>query len=549
MIRRIRNITAVSVFLTVLLLASSVFGANWFVDTTLSTGSNDGSSMDDAWQSIKTAFESTGFSAGDYLWIRRTSSFASASANITVTDDGTSSSWIHFVGCPRNSHAISSSDWTNGSTSVNVDDADMDREKHQGRYITAPDSRTYLITRVVDASTIVIDREYVGSTASNAAATISADEDYATFQAIDDSAWTIKKSDWNADADDLPKIDFESTAYGLLLQRGSYIDISNLEICGGGSSSVGTVTLTYSWTYARLTGCLVKASQNAPVVYNASASNYLELTRCIIEGTGSGSSQNGLRSQSPDVPSRLKDVAIYNCGNYGIYSGNTDAKNINVGVEQANGNYDISAASVLHGYDIKLGGTNGYVEKYNIFDGRMNAVPRVTIENYGKVLGEHQAVIDPYAIQKHAVVAGSGDPYKRTSGADAVVSMQPNLSSSIASIKTASIIVFDHVIYADTSSKSYRYYVQLKDIAGLTADQLYVECVYVSGYDDTSEYQTTTVYSDETPAVRTGADDWSQYIEVTGIQPAVASNVHLRVRLQGYDADGYLYIDPLPYIY
>jgi hypothetical protein len=53
------------------------------------------------------------------------------------------------------------------------------------------------------------------------------------------------------------------------------------------------------------------------------------------------------------------------------------------------------------------------------------------------------------------------------------------------------------------------------------------------------------VVSDESITVRSGVDDWDQYLEVTGIQPAVAGWVTIRLMVQWSDADGYLYVDPL----
>lgn len=547
MIRRIRNITAASVFLTVLLLASSAFGVtNWFVDTSLATGSNNGTSMDDAWQSIKTAMEYALYDTGENnVWIRRVSSFSSPSADITLGDSGGTSAFLSFIGWPRNSHAISSSDWTSGSTEVTVDDADMDREKHQGRYITGPDGRVYLITRVVDADTIIIDRPYIGSDSLNHAATISADEDYAKAQAISDSGWTIKKTDWNADADDVPKIDFGATNYKFYASSKYGVAFKNLEFSDGAASTTYYATLYVSSMSGYFQGCLFKQTNNGKSIYGGD----LEIDRCTFEGAGATSGNTSNNAIYPFMGGVIKNSAIYGYRSYALQcTASGFLQNVNIGVEAPNGTNDIYLSGCyIVGYDVKLGGTNGYVAAAS--SRSFSKYPGLMIENYQKVLGEHQSfymnALDCY---KTDVVEGSGDPYKRSGGANSVLTVDPgNTSGTIYDHYDYKVL--DIVVYADTSSKSYRFYVQTKDMSTLTYENLHVVCTYISDYVSATKYQTSIVQSDESVSARSDASDWSQYIEVTGIQPAIASNVHLQIFFQAADSDGYVFIDPLPYIY
>lgn len=515
--------------------------ANKFVDTGLASGSNDGSDMDNAWQSIETALEYNAHAAGTDIWIRRRSSFASATSDIVINSasDGTATSPIRVIGWPRNSKAVTSSDWTNGSTAVVIDDNDMDREKHQGRFITAPDGKNYLITRVVDSNDIVIDREYVGATVTDQAATIIADENYATAQAIDDSAWTIKKSDWNGDADDLPKIDFEANAYQLMNNGARYWRLEGIEFIGGTDTN-GTVYGTGVFGLI-VRGCLFKQTQNAYCL-QPGAPGWID--RCIFEGTGSGSGQYGLYAQT----AHLTNCAIYNFGDWGVRFavGMFKLENVNIGVEVANGDLDIYSSidpgSVyvgIIGYDVRLGGTNGAISTA----GTSSIIgSQFTFENFGKVLGAHRAY--GYYIDRLAVVAGSGDPEKRTGGADEVIDWRNQISVTGAGDLLWRRQVFEHRIWADTTSKSYRYYCQQKLFPTLANTEIFLTADYVDSYDDASEYTMATVRSDETIAVRANAADWSQYVEVTGIQPAVAGWVILRLHVQVYDSDGVLYIDP-----
>lgn len=547
MIRKIRNITSITIFLTVLLLASSAFGVtNWFVDTTLATGNNDGTTMDDAWQSIETAMEKSDYDTRENnIWIRRVSSHSSPGSDISVGDSGGSAALNSFIGWPRNSHAISSSDWTSGSTEVTVDDNDMDREKHQGRYITGPDGRTYLITQVIDSDTIIIDRPYIGSNASDQAATIAADEDYATAQTIDDSAWTIKKTNWNADADDIPCIDLGASNYRVLATGKYGVAFKYLEFKDGAGSTTSYATISGSPASIILKGCLIKQTNNARAMYGG---EFL-IDRCIFEGGGyaaGGTSNHGIY---PMGGGSITNSAIYDFRGYAMYASNTVyLQNVNIGVEKYNGTAEIYAMnSYVFGYDVKLGGYSGYVASPS--PRTLSMTPTVMIENYQKVLGANQFFYgSAFYAYKLDVVAGSGDPYKRTGGSDSVLALKPaNTTYGICNIYDYKVL--DICILADTSSKSYRFYVQTKNVPTLTRTELHVSCTYIGAYESTTKYQETTVESDESVTVRSDESDWSQYIEVTGIQPAVASIVHLKIFYNTADTDGYIYIDPLPYIY
>ena len=196
--------------------------ANYFVSWDDGDDTDDGTTMDDgpgsgtgAWKTVEHALEAGGLSAGDIVWVRRTSHELPTS-DIAPIYDGTAVAPMQVIGWPRAAHSIASADFVNGSTSVNVDDNDMVREQHLGRWLTGPDGKDYLITRVADSATLIIDREYVGSTASNEAVTIKADEDWVadmgTAYGFDDSGWTIKETTWDADADDLPQIDVNGGA-------------------------------------------------------------------------------------------------------------------------------------------------------------------------------------------------------------------------------------------------------------------------------------------------------------------------------------------------
>ena len=518
--------------------------ATYFCDTGLTTGDNNGTTMDHAYRTIKAAMERASYGTGDILWIRRRST-ESPTADITpaATSDATVASPIRFIGWPRTTKAITSSDWTNGSTSVTVDDADMSRG-HLGRYITAPSGKKYLITRVVDASTIIIDREYSGSTVTNQAATIHADEDYTEAQAIDDSAWTIKKADWNADAHTLPVIDFGTGVFNVNIAGNGPFVLSNIDFKDS-ADTAGTISFTSTPTM-QFTGCLFSQSNNAPCVTCASGAASFRVDRCVFAGSSSGASQ--VLMSLARMIALVTNSALYGAGDFGLalLNGVYTFDNVNIGVEIGNGDDDISFATNcnIYGKDLLLGGTVGLVQITGSTVG-LSDIGIIMIENYAKILGANRILTNTLStITRYPVVAGSGDPYKRTGGADDVIQVALK-GANDARPTGMEVQAAEWRFWADTTSKSYRVYCQQVAMPTLTAAQAFLEATYVDEYDDTSEYHTTKVVSDESITVRSGADDWGQYLEVTGIQPAVAGWVTIRLMVQWYDADGYLYVDPL----
>jgi len=235
----------------------------------------------------------------------------------------------------------------------------------------------------------------------------------------------------------------------------------------------------------------------------------------------------------------FKYVAVYNLGGYALVCGNGIGEKTNFGIEYQNGRQEIYifAGQVLFN-DIRLGGKNGYVYSDNLTPGI------VSIENYN-VLDVHQLFYTNGQVLKSDVEIGSGDPYKRSDGADSVIEILCNLSTLRAPIlEEWKYLVFEHEFEMDTTLRNYRYYVQCKAMSIALASELYLECEYIDQYVNTTTYYKTKVRSDGIIAERSDENDWTQYVEVTGIQPAVASKVRIKCYLSKYDADGRIFIDP-----
>jgi hypothetical protein len=523
--------------------------ANYFLDSTTGNDADNGTTMDLAFATLDYAISNAGLVAGDTLWIRRLHSEIPAS-DISGNLAGTGDNPITFAGWPRAADATADgATWANGSTTVDlVTTLSMDREKHLGRYVTAPDGETYMITLITDANTFTIDREYTGASVTTTAGafTIQADElwvdDMGTEYGFDDSGWTIKESNWDGDADDLPLIDFNANARQVLLSSDEYLMWENIDF----HDSFDTVGM-FNSTLSKATvirGCLFLTDQNTQCVRGDRS--MITCIRCVIVGSGAGANQRGVQMTNGLV--RLVDCAVYNMGGAGaILSQNGTfviLENVNSGVEVANAGTDMfmQYGTLGWGRDVKLGGTNGL---FTI----SNAVYQVFgIENYGKSLGSHQAFTHAGTLTKVDVVAGGGDPYKRPGGADSVLEVLHDLSSATDAVPNLSgkfaVPIFEHEFEASTDTKNYRYYVQAEGI--VTASELWIECEYVSVYEDDSEYIVTKVASDEAFTARADAADWAEYLEVTGITPAVASKVRIKCYCSYYHATNKIYIDPLP---
>jgi hypothetical protein len=289
-------------------------------------------------------------------------------------------------------------------------------------------------------------------------------------------------------------------------------------------------------------GCLFLAVANHRIFYIANSG--VVLRRCILVGSGAGSSQYGVYVYYGHL--KMFDSAVYSTGVYGLdfSSSNGYLKNVNVGVEGNCGGADMAMITMgrVFGYDVKLGQSAA-----DRLISTNSGWTDIAFENYGKVLGAHVRLTAQGQLTKTDVVAGSGDPYKRTGGSDSVIEIvhdESNTTSALPDWDRKYALgdpIFEHEFEVSTGSQTYRYYVQAEGV--VTAEQLFIEAEYVSSYDDSSEYTITIVKSDEAITARDDATDWDQYIEVT-VNPAVASKLRIKCYCSYYHATNKIYIDP-----
>jgi len=533
------------ILLSLILTCGTVEATNYFVDSTTGDNGDNGTTMDLAFATLKYALDDfTSKVAGDFIFVRRLHNEI-PTTNIVVEDDGTAASPITVMGWPRAAHSISSADFVNGNTSVNVDDNDMDREKHQGRFLTAPDGEDYLITRVVDTATIILDRPYVNGTAGNQAATIKADEDWVDdMQAVygfDDSG-TIKEIHWDADADDLPLLDWNETSFNLIVSGDNYFEFKNLDVQDSTDTS-GAFQLIGSG-YTALMGCLFKNVSGVSTEILNLSSNTVFIDRCILEGGGNSGdfSQSGIVANATLI---MRNSAIYNMGNHGIELSNFTGYfcNVNIGVELANQDDDISVLRVsqVKAIDVKLGGTNGYI----LFASALSQA-KILIENYNKQLGAHKTWYLGGTWEKSSLLTGGTTPNKKLS--DYALKITPDLTG-YQFLGDYAEEIFSHEFDATTDDLTYKYWIfnnaadTLND--GDAKGSIWLECQYIDSYGDAvTEYTQCKVYSTENTIANAGGDtDWD-FLSVTSIAPAVASRVRIKLFCRHYHATGTIYVDP-----
>ena len=607
--------------------------ANYFVDSTTGDDGDNGTTMDLAWATVKHALEAGGLSAGDIVWVRRIHS-ETPTSDIAAAYDGTAASPIQVIGWPRPAipnTTITEGDWTNGNPLIDdVVGITPDREKHIGRYVTAPDGKKYLITAVIweagvdgmaegaefavgdiltnttqtkkgkvwgftdnedttgviqyvrDSSStwveddnitsdgggdaeidaggetavgFLIDREYPGGTVSGVDGKfqIEADEDWyddmGTQFGFDDSGWAIKEANWDADAHDLPLIDWDGGAFNIVLSTDLYHIFKNLEFLDC-ADTLGLFYATYSKTLS-IIGCLIKSSSNVSLLRMDDTEFIAK--RLIIEGSGTGGSQNGCYFVGSSN-CKITSFAIYNCGNYGMIVRNISIlNNVNIGFEMSNGNEDVSLdyGACLQVFDINLGGTNGYIEMGSFQHSSCSA----HIGNFQKVLGNHVTYFPGGAVGTTGgfsnVDVGDANAPSAASPAGSttdLIAIYPNVNN-YEFIEDWAVKIAEWKVWAPAAAETYTVYIQ--NNMGVTLndttakDDIWLKLTYINAYDDASEYNKTELFSTEIDiAQRADQTDWDS-LSIANHTPAVAGWAVLELYVSKYVASGQIYVDPL----
>ncbi len=307
------------------------------------------------------------------------------------------------------------------------------------------------------------------------------------------------------------------------------------------AADLGIIRLSNSsqWLFV---GILAKQNSNSACFYSALAS--FAAHRFTFEGNGVGVSQVGMHSASSGGLA-LTDGAIYNMGDIGL---NTTSickfSNLNVGIEMPNGDDDFffHTQGFVYGKDVNMGGTNGLVNSIRPF-ASPHKVILATIENYGKVLGEHR-MFYPGGIAQRSAVTGE-NPNKKLS--DYVLKITPNIDYAYK-YEEGQCVLFEHEYQLNSGSNTIKYW--LYNDVGVTLNNrdamadIYLVAEYVDSFGDTTAYTITKAYStQDTISAAADADDWD-FLSAT-MTLAIASKVRVRLLISYYDLTGDIFIDPL----
>lgn len=615
----------------ILFIVFDIYAANVFIDGGLGTGSNDGTTTDNAYQSLATAL-ATNKTAPNYYWIRRRNSISTASNITTAVTGGYESANTFYAIWPRDS-LIGTGNFIQGQRVISNSSVSANIPFHVTRHIyNTADSNRYMITaiaqkiiistmtgtparydnvrgitstatgkimRYADGGTIdtvwivartgtfqelerftkattayaqdsaswkstidsvdidngfVIDNLYSGSTSSGATWNIERDPLWDIARTIDDGAWTIKKTDWDADPDSLITITFTST--GRLNFTGDWSTLQGFIITGGGGGSYGNILINGMGN--ALTHCINYQSTAGDGVQLSLAGNG-GIYNCVFIGTGGSSSYDPIKSNNPLC--KLTNVAVYGAPRYGInfaYGGFVE--NVNSGIEIDNASNDLQLqVGIVKGTDLACGGRNGSLRSstYDAYSERYD------IENYNKIYGLNYSKIGNGALEQKPVSVSS-DPVKRSGGSDYVVKFTQSEDARYACRRDVNAkVLYERNVYFSTASGSdtIRCYIQNNGYGNINAiDSVDTGIVWIEAYYP-KQYINDTIYkigkgnncqvnnirgtSSSNPiGNRSSSSDWSKYLQVI-LNVKKVGNIKIKVMsARAYSASGIIYIDP-----
>jgi len=386
----------------------------------------------------------------------------------------------------------------------------------------------------------IISQEYVGTTVTdvNGKFQIEEDPDYDLAQAIDDSTWTIKKTDW--DSQSLPVVDFDNGAFQIYFNIKRYWQIKNLEFKDS-ADSLGLLYLRWMQS-CYIEGCLFKQSVNDSSCLRGYNTNFFS-RRLIIEGKGSGTDNRGIYNA---FNTKFQDVAIFNCGDNAICSMvRGDWDNVNLGIEMANGDNEIfiDFPCTLQGHNIALGGTNGYFAYY-FYSG---AFDQISIGNYQKILGNHYTKLRSGYYEN--IDVGDTDAPSAASPAGSTTdlfSIHPNVSG-LDHCYEFNLPLIRWKIWAPASAETYTVYIQNNIGATLNdttaKDDITLKLTYIDSVSGTKHIRKEILSTEIDILDRADDTDWDS-LTIASHTPAVAGWAVLELYIGKYSSSGQIYVDP-----
>ena len=403
----------------------------------------------------------------------------------------------------------------------------------------------------------LIDRPYAGTTVTgvNGKFQIEADEKYVadmgTAYGFDDSGWTIKEATYDADAIDLPVIDFNDGLFQIFGDRKKQHHYYRIEFKDSTDTN-GIVYYQDRYGDVAYYGCLFKqTTSSTPMVVGSMADNLI-INTCILEGSGGTTVQYGIK---PGSACYIQNSAIFNCGisigNDGATNSFLRLENVNLGIEIPTTSTELTSAysSNCFGRDVAMGGVNGYVGSGTPAYSIGKSVTKIV--NFQKVLGAYKEWFTGGTLEKVAV-AGVTPNEKLSTNVIEIVPITTN-EQQFKDIDKK-IKVWESRKTYDAGTYNVKVWIY-NDSGGVLNDTTFSDDICMrcraeaAGYGDAAtEYVSTMpwIYSDEIDiAVPADADDWD-YLQCDNVVVGVSgSKIYCEILVSYFDAGADpIYIDP-----
>lgn len=408
-----------------------------------------------------------------------------------------------------------------------------------GETITGPDGEG-TVTAINANDGFILLRRYTGETASNANLTIKEDDFKDIWDAIDDSEWVIKKSEWESDPHDLPQIYLTSTNR---LEIGAYYSLlQGIYLSGGGGAGSGAYRAG-GFGHICKNNIIANANQNC---YHATGSNGGRLINSVVIHNKL-SAYNGVKIENQNH--RIINSAIYNGGKYSV-EGTTGyhAINSNFGVELSSAQQDLQLQNgQAYIYDCECGNTDKPLRTSTYDD----FTCRYKCDNWQRVYGQSYQKISNGSIE-YVNVNEDSDPVQRPNGSDFVAKIVQNEKNLYFPDNSLweKILWTTPINFTTTGEKTLRLYLQNDGLSlnDGTEPNIWLDVQYPN------EYQSKDLYTIDTDGVffkrgltpninqRSSVSDWTNYLEITFDLPTACTViVNLKSRFYG---NGYLIVDP-----
>jgi hypothetical protein len=412
-----------------------------------------------------------------------------------------------------------------------------------GETITSVQGGSGTVGSVTTGNGYIILNDYTGTSANQDSFYIDKDPYYDRIKACGDPLVAT----WTADSDSLPSISFNSNMKFTFNSTGGILQCLYLQNGGGANGGI-LLASGSSGIYQNL------------IVYQGGSNHAIQPTfsgcfkNCLLIGTANGTS----KGFQPAFGCEIINCSAYNWGSYGLNgSGTATLKNVSLGVELDNGDYDISMSNLpMQGYNVRCGGRNG---KYrtssddSYFEGEW-------IENDGMSLGANTVKTHSCTITK-INVAGGTDPVQRIGGSASICRwISENTANLVSVIDDNNPTIWSRTIYFDSlKTDTIKMYLQDSALGNLNASDsinsgrnIWLEAIYPNKYVNDSVYNLSinqngyaSCYSTSSSnpiANRANSSDWNSYLKL--IVPIVhACNVKISLKSRLYGT-GTLFIDP-----